>query len=817
MKSLKKTGLLVLAVSALSLAACGSKDEGPKYERGSDEAIYDAALGEYEQLCNIAREIKDDDARYVAYAAAEAALLDSGVMIPTTTQNGAYAITRVAPRTVPYVSYGIDEDKLNHVLAVKGGQDNFLKTADREKLLADWEEIRGTADAKESDYFDVVKAYFASKNYELADTYKTTFSSAPQTLDVLGTSRAADTEFLTNGVEGLVGYNSLGFLEGKVAKSWDYTIVPEEKNADGSVKTPEHMVWKFVLQDEGKRGEWVDNEGNSQGAVTADDFVAGFQHMLDAQGGLDYLVDGIVVGVHEYLAKTEKDFSKVGIRAVDDGAAVEIELTKVESFFPTRLVYSCFMPLNRAFYQSKGGVFGIDELAAAKTAGTYKYGVANDPASIAYNGAFTCTQLDAESQIVFAQNTKYRDNATTTVKSLTWVYDAGEDPDQTYADVRSGIYPGMSLSASTGTLDYAKRDGIFDDYKYITETNATTFFGGMNMNRGTFELASGGVKSEQTEAQKIAINKAMNNINFRRAIQHGWDRAAYNAVSRGKDLATTNLRNMYTQPEFVSLSNDISDKGLLELINGFFTCNSEDFEKFENLLEFETAYYRARHGYEEDIAIANLEYNVRYSRAGRTQTVDFYTLFEGLSSLGLAGKATKYGDLVQFFFDMRTGAYSQSGNGYGYSRPTPIREADLSDGKDGWYNAKLAREYFWDYILEAGSDFPAEGLVIDNVYYGGSTAQTAQANAFKQSIEDSFTFNGKKYVTVNLVAASTVNDYYYSGYYCESGEEINQDIFYGSGWGPDYADPSTYLDTFERTAGYMVMTLGINNHQKSAA
>ena len=809
MKTLKKSGLLVLAVSSLALAACGNNASDVKYERGNDEAIYDKALGEYETLAEIARGIKDDSARYVAYAAAEAALLDSGVMIPTTTQNGAYAITRVAPRTVPYVTYGIDEDKLSHVIAVEGDQDNFLTSKDRENLLEIWKEVRAES-VNEKDYFDEVKAYFADKKYSIAEDYKTTFSSAPQTLDILATSRAADTEFLTNGIEGLVGYNSLGYLEGKVAK--EVPVAETKEDDDGN----EYDVYTFELKD--KPGVWVDNEGNKIADVTADDFVAGFQHMLDAKGGLDYLVDGVVKGVHEYL-NDDGDFDDVGVEASEDGKKVIITLEKTESFFATRLVYSCFMPLCRDFYESKGGEFGLKELAAAKAAGTYEYGVADDPSSIAYNGAFTCTQIDPESEISYARNESYRDDDNTTVDSLTWIYDAGEDPDQTYADVRAGVYPGMSLSASTGTLQYAKDDGLFDDYSYITETNATTFFGGTNLNRGTFQLESGAVKSSQTEAQKIATHNALNNVNFRRALQHGWDREAYNAVSRGADLSKTNLRNMYTMPEFVSLTKDIDEDGALELVNGFFTKDDEEFEGWTSMEDFDDDYRDWRYYESDETTFAPvIELEARYQRGATTEEFDYYNLIESAMYMGLLEQGTSYGDLVQFFFDIRTGAYGSRNyyNAYGNAPEAKFREANLKDGQDGWYNAKLAREYFWDYILEAGSEFPAEGLVIDNVYYGGSTAQTAQANAFKQSIEDTFTIAGRKYVTVNLISASTVADYYYCGYYCESGEEVNQDIFYGSGWGPDYADPSTYLDTFERTAGYMLMVLGINNHQKSA-
>ena len=40
--------------------------------------------------------------------------------------------------------------------------------------------------------------------------------------------------------------------------------------------------------------------------------------------------------------------------------------------------------------------------------------------------------------------------------------------------------------------------------------------------------------------------------------------------------------------------------------------------------------------------------------------------------------------------------------------------------------------------------------------------------------------------------------------------EANYDIYDLSGWGPDYGDPSTYLDTFlPDYAGYMIKCIGI--------
>ena len=59
-----------------------------------------------------------------------AALLDSAVMVPNTTQGGAYTISRIAPRTVPYVQWGNDDDRLFGLVI----SDEFLTPAERGEL-----------------------------------------------------------------------------------------------------------------------------------------------------------------------------------------------------------------------------------------------------------------------------------------------------------------------------------------------------------------------------------------------------------------------------------------------------------------------------------------------------------------------------------------------------------------------------------------------------------------------------------------------------------------------------------------------------------
>ena len=130
----------------------------------------------------------------------------------------------------------------------------------------------------------------------------------------------------------------------------------------------------------------------------------------------------------------------------------------------------------------------------------------------------------------------------------------------------------------------------------------------------------------------------------------------------------------------------------------------------------------------------------------------------------------------------------------------------VADGVDGWYQPEAAKEYLAAAKEELG-DSVSYPIQIDVVYYSASEANTAQAQAYKQVIEDCL---GAENVQVNLLEATTSEDFYACGYRASNGEAGNFDMFYGSGWGPDYGDPSTYLDTFRgEGAGYMTKVIGL--------
>ena len=686
----KILSLALVLFAAFGLTSCGDKKTTTTEQnvtKPTDEEIYNIVLKDYEALIEAAKNEKDPDKRYALYAKAEAYLLDQALFAPTTTQGGNYAITRIAPKTVPYVMWGVNSDMLGKMVITN----ELITKADRDAMTALWQAARKGGDAYDP------AAYLTGKGYTLNDTYNSTFTATPQTLDGLDTSRSEDSEHFCNFVDGLVQYDNLGRMQAALAEEVDgklYTI-----SEDG-------LTYTFTIRDD---ANWVTAEGEVYAQVTAQDFVDGFQHMLDASAGLEYLVDGVVAGASEYIKGDTTDMADVGMKA--DGQTLTITLCEERPYFPTMLTYNIFYPMNAKFFESKGGAFGKTEFAEAKAGENYSYGINSDPASILYNGAFILDEITDQAVIKYVANEDYYDADKITCKKVNYLYDDGSNPTQAFEDTLDGKYTASGLSTALIALAKERKldgdtENIFDTYSYTADTDSTTYFAGLNLYRRTFKLENGNVASNQTDAQKQATFDAMQIKEFRQALLFAFDRKSWNGSIYGEELATNNLRNMYTAPEFLSTTD------------------------------------------------------------GKT-----------------------YGELVQAEL-VKLGSH-----------------INVADGVDGWYNVEAAQEKLLAAVAAAPDTFK-EVIQIDMFYYGASKNQTAQAAAFKKSIEEALTIDGKQYVQVNMISCSTTDDYYNSGYYVEIGEDANYDVYYGSGWGPDFGDPITYLDTFLPT-GYMIHVCGL--------
>lgn len=665
-------------------------------------AIYDAQLGAFNTLYQAAKEEQNVSKRYALMAQAEAKLLEAAVLIPGTTNGGNYGMSRVAKRSASTVLWGNDSDRFHNVLVTT----ELISAEDQTHLKAMWNEVRGTGT-----YSQKATDYLKEKGYTLKDTYNMGYVSDPQTWDAFATSRSADSEAIVNTYDGLVEYDNENEIKPALAESW-------EVSEDGKTYT-------FHIRQGAK---WVDAQGREVADVKADDFVAGMQHMLDAGGGLEYLVENIIVNALEYNTGKVTDFAEVGVKATDEYTVV-YTLCQPTSYFITMLGYNVFAPMSRTYFESKGGVFGKDDYKAAVDAGTMKYGqTVND---IAYCGPYTVTNHTAENTIVFQANPTYWNKDNITIKTLTWKFNDGQDPTKAYEDTKAGTLDGCGLSSAS--LEACKADGNFEKYCTVSDTDATSFVLFLNLNRNAYANVNDTTKavSTMTDDQKKRTDAAMLNVHFRRAIGMGLDIATYNGQVVGEELKLNSVRNSYTPGNFVALEEDVTIE-----ING----ESKTF-----------------------------------------------------------AKGTYYGEIMQAQIDAD-----------GVKIKVWDAENQTSDGFAGWHNPANAYEELQQAITEL-KEFGVEiskdnPIVMDLPYYSGADVYTNRAQTLKQSVEEAL----QGCVVVNLVSCADAKEWYYAGYYTESGKDANYTLYDVSGWGPDYGDPATYLDTMLGDgAGYMAKCLGL--------
>ena len=688
--------------SASASSESEAEAEESEMPEGYDETsteLYNEALGDFNDALATAKEAETVDERYALMAVAEGKLMESAMMYPLTSRGGMYAMYRMAPRTKDYTLWGSDKDRYHQYVVTT----DFIKAEDYNEMRAKWDELKGTGT-----YESWVKEYLAGKGYTLKDSFSMPYASDPVTWDGLATSRAADTDAIINTYDGLMEYDVEGTLQPALAESY-------EVSDDG-------LTYTFHLR---KDVKWTDSQGREVDTVKADDFVAGMQHMCDAQGGLEYLVQGVIKNVSQYISGEVTDFDEVGVKAVDD-YTVEYTLEEPCNYFMTMLGYTIFMPMSRSYYQSQGGKFGAEYDSSAAD---YQYG--KDSNSIAYCGPYLVTNATAKNTIVFKLSDSYWNKDNVNIKTLTWLFNDQSDVTKMYTDAKAGTVDYVNLN--TSTMETAKSEGLYDQYAVVSDTDATSFMGFYNINRTATANANDGTtaKSTKSDEEIQRTNKALQNVHFRRAISFAADRGAYNAQQVGEDLKYTSLRNTFTPGYFVSLSKDTTIQ-----INGTDTTFP-------------------------------------------------------------AG--TYYGEIVQKQIDAD-----------GVKIKVWDAENKTSDGFDGWYNPENAVEELNTAIEELAED----GITIDESnpiqieypYPSAVEVYTNKANSYKKSVEAAL--GGK--VVINLVDAVDLDGWYYAGYYVNYGYEQNYDVYDVSGWGPDFGDPCSYLDTMlPDYEGYMTKCFGI--------
>ncbi|GEL13573.1 abc-type oligopeptide transport system, periplasmic component [Lapidilactobacillus concavus DSM 17758] len=341
--------------------------------------------------------------------------------------------------------------------------------------------------------------------------YSYVYATDPDTFDYTVTSRSTNSDHLENFVEGLLTRNKYGELVGGVAKSWDVS-------KDG-------LTYTYHLRQNDK---WTDSEGNEQGTVKAQDFVTGLKHAVDAKSATLYVVQGSIKGLDDYVSGKTKDFSKVGIKAIDDHT-LQYTLNKPETYWNSKLTYGVMYPVKASFLKSEGKNFG----KAATN-------------SILYNGPYILSNFTAKSVIQYKANPNYWDKKNVHVKTVKLTYNDGSNPDGLYKSFMKGDFTGSRVYPTSA--DYKNVLKQSKDNIIWSTQNSSVFNFTWNLNRGSYNATS-----KKTNKEKADTKKAVLNRNFRLAVQFAFNKSSYNAQANGEAGASKSLRNEMTPPDFVSI------------------------------------------------------------------------------------------------------------------------------------------------------------------------------------------------------------------------------------------------------------------------
>ena len=356
-----------------------------------------------------------------------------------------------------------------------------------------------------------VLAACSSKSNTSGTTYGYVYSSDPETLDYITSNTGPTKSVVTNGVDGLMEADKYGNLVPSVAEDWSVS-------KDGLTYT--YKIRKGI--------KWYTSEGEEYANVTAKDFVTGLKHAADSKAGGIYLVQDSIAGLSDYLSGTNKDFSNVGVKAIDD-YTLQYTLKQPEPYWNSKTTYSLLFPVNEDFLKNKGKDFGKS----------------TDPTSILYNGPFLLKSLTAKSSIELVKNEHYWDKKNVHFDAIKFSYYDGSDQDALVHGFTDGAYNFARVFPTSS--NYASVEKKYKDNIFYTAPGASTSAIGINIDRQSYKYTA-----KKTDSEKSSTKKALLNKDFRQAINFAIDRKAYQSQINGKDGATLGVRNLFVPSDFVS-------------------------------------------------------------------------------------------------------------------------------------------------------------------------------------------------------------------------------------------------------------------------
>lgn len=168
-------------------------------------------------------------------------------------------------------------------------------------------------------------------------TFSFTYETDPDNLNYLTTGKAATADITSNVIDGLLENDKYGNLIPSMAEDWSVS-------KDG-------LTYTYKIRQDAK---WYTSEGEEYAPVKAQDFVTGLKYATDKKSEALYLVQDSIKGLDAYAKGENKDFSQVGIKAIDD-QTVQYTLNKPESFWNSKTTMGVLAPVNEEFFELKRG------------------------------------------------------------------------------------------------------------------------------------------------------------------------------------------------------------------------------------------------------------------------------------------------------------------------------------------------------------------------------------------------------------------------------------------------------------------------------
>ena len=345
-------------------------------------------------------------------------------------------------------------------------------------------------------------------------TYSFIYSTDPNTLDYIASTRTTTSDITSNLVDGLLENDKYGNFVPSLAEDWTVS-------EDG-------LVYTYKLR---KDAKWYTSEGEEYGAVTAHDFVTGVKHAVEVKSEGLFLIQNSIKGLDAYAKGETKDFDTVGVKALDD-YTVQYTLERPESFWNSKTTSGVLFPVNADFLKAQGKDFGSLK-----------------PSSILYNGPYYLKNLTSKSEIELVKNKDYYDEKNVHVDNVKLTYSDGSDPESIIKKFEKGQYSFASVMPNSSTYKSVKKQ--FGDNIVYGIQYGTTYYLGFNIDRQKYEHTA-----KTTDAQKSSTKQAILNKDFRQAINFAFDRLAYAAQTSGEDAASKILRSTLVPPTFVQVNGE---------------------------------------------------------------------------------------------------------------------------------------------------------------------------------------------------------------------------------------------------------------------